>query len=147
MHANRHSLRLFGMLGAILLTAAPASAQCTDQWLPGNGWAGLDAQVNATVVYDDGTGPAVYVGGHFTVAGEVIANKIARWDGTNWSPVSSGMDGSVHALTVYNGELIAGGNFITAGGIPANHIARWDGTSWSPLGSGMQGGNTHSCLR
>ena len=42
----------------------------------------------------------------------------------------------VHALTVYNGELIAGGEFTNAGGVPANYIAKWNGISWSPLGSG-----------
>ena len=45
----------------------------------------------------------------------------------------------VHALMVYNGELIAGGEFTTAGGTEANCIARWDGTTWSPLDSGMNG--------
>lgn len=35
MHANLHFLKLFGMLGAIFFAAQPASAQCTDQWLPG----------------------------------------------------------------------------------------------------------------
>ncbi|MBK8553145.1 MAG: hypothetical protein IPL53_19630 [Ignavibacteria bacterium] len=46
------------------------------------------------------------------------------------------MDNWVHALTVYNGELIAGGQFTSAGGVPANYIAKWNGYSWSPLGSG-----------
>ncbi len=141
MHAIRHSLRLFGILGAVFFVAAPASAQCTDQWLPGEGLPGLNGIVYATAVYDDGTGPALYVGGYFTVAGEVFANNIARWDGTSWSPLGSGMQGgqytSVSALAVYNGELIAAGEFTTAGGTPANYIARWDGTIWSALGSGM----------
>lgn len=54
----------------------------------------------------------------------------------NWSGLSYGMDHWVHALTVYNGELIAGGEFTHAGGVPANYIAKWNGYSWSPLGSG-----------
>lgn len=54
----------------------------------------------------------------------------------NWSGLSYGMDNWVHALTVYNGELIAGGQFTGAGGVPANYIAKWNGYSWSPLGSG-----------
>ena len=138
MYANRYSLRLFGMLGAVFFAAAPASAQCTDQWLPGEDLPGLDDDVLAAVVHDDGSGPALYVGGDFTTAGGTPANHIARWDGTNWSPLGSGMDGfHVIALTVYNGQLIAGGLFTTAGGTPAQNIARWDGTSWSPLGSGV----------
>jgi len=46
------------------------------------------------------------------------------------------MDNWVHALTVYNGELIVGGQFTGASGVPVNYIARWDGTNWFPLGSG-----------
>lgn len=55
----------------------------------------------------------------------------------NWSGLSYGMDHWVHALTVYNGELIAGGQFTSAGGVSANYIAKWNGYSWSPLGTGM----------
>ena len=109
MHANRHSLKLFGILGAVFFTAAPASAQCTDQWLPGEGLPGLDGDVYAAAVYDDGTGPTLYVGGNFNFAGEVFANNIAKWDGANWSALGSGISSSVYALTVYDGELIAGG--------------------------------------
>jgi hypothetical protein len=57
----------------------------------------------------------------------------------NWSGLSYGMDNWVHALCVYNGELIAGGQFTSAGGVPANYIAKWNGVSWSPLGAGTNG--------
>jgi len=57
-----------------------------------------------------------------------------------WSPLASGMNGRVYALTVYDGKLIAGGAFTTAGGVAANHIACWDGSNWSPLGSGADNG-------
>ncbi len=117
MYAMNRFPAIFGMLGAAFVAAAPASAQCTDQWLQGEGLPGpgLDSAPQAAAVYDDGTGPALYVGGEFTIAGDVLANNIAKWDGTNWSPLGSGMQGggstSVSALTVYNGELIAGGYF------------------------------------
>lgn len=54
----------------------------------------------------------------------------------SWSGLSTGMNDWVHALTVYNGELIAGGQFTSAGGVPANYIAKWNGSSWMPLGTG-----------
>ncbi len=100
MHANRHSLALLGMLGAVLFTAGPASAQCTDQWLPGDGLPGLNGDVGAVAVYDDGTGPALYVGGSFSVVGNVVASNIAKWDGTQWQPLGSGTNDEVRTLTV-----------------------------------------------
>jgi hypothetical protein len=72
-------------------------------------------------------------GGDFTQAGAVVANYIARWDGSDWHALGSGMDGPVYALTVFNGNLIAGGAFTTAGGTPSNYVAEWDGASWSVL--------------
>lgn len=41
--------------------------------------------VDAMAVYDDGTGPALFVGGTFTTAGGVPAAHLAKWDGTQWS--------------------------------------------------------------
>jgi hypothetical protein len=95
--------------------------------------------VAALTVFDG----ELIAGGFFTSAGGVGAAGIARWDGTSWHPLGSGMADfkfaapSVRALMVHHGELIAGGNFDTAGGVSAKNIARWDGTSWHPLGSGM----------
>jgi hypothetical protein len=83
------------------------------------------------------SGSTLYAGGWFMTAGDANANYIAQWDGTNWSPLGSGMDGTVHALAVSHGTLYAGGEFTTAGETTANYIAQWDGTNWSPLGSGM----------
>ena len=61
-------------------------------------------------------GSDLYAGGDFTTAGAITANYIAKWDGTNWSALGSGMNGGVDALTVGGNELYAGGNFTTAGG-------------------------------
>lgn len=66
----------------------------------------------------------------------VISSFASGANSQTWSGLSYGMDHWVHALTVYNGELIAGGQFTNAGGQPANYIAKWNGYSWSPLGSG-----------
>ncbi len=63
---------------------------------------------------------------------------IARWDGTSWSALGTGMNDIVYALAFdASGNLYAGGQFTTAGGVAANRIAKWDGTSWSALGTGM----------
>jgi trimeric autotransporter adhesin len=89
---------------------------------------------SSTVLWDDGRGPALYVGGSFQSAGHHVVNGVARWDGSRWSAVGSGVRfGHVNALAVYRGDLIAGGTFTQAGGVTANRIARWNGAEWSPL--------------
>ncbi len=52
----------------------------------------------------------------------------------------TGVNGTVSALTVWSGDLIAGGSFTTAGGQTVNRIARWDGSAWQPFTSGGQTG-------
>ncbi len=109
---------------------------------------GMDGAVHALAVFDDGSGagPALYAAGGFETAGGVIANRIAEWDGSTWSPLSSGTDGIVLALSVFDegsGDgpaLYASGGFENAGGVTAKRIAKWDGLSWSPLGYGMYSG-------
>ncbi|MEY2410612.1 MAG: trimeric autotransporter adhesin, partial [Verrucomicrobiota bacterium] len=111
-------------------------------WSSMGGMAGTDGFVLAAVA--DGSGN-VYIGGGFTVAGEVIANNVAKWDGSSWSPLGSGIgnvgqSSEVHALAVSGSDLYVGGYFTTAGGSAATNIAKWNGGSWSALGSGMGGG-------
>jgi len=92
----------------------------------------MNTQVNALAV----SGSILYAAGAFTNAGGSAANYIAKWDGSSWSPLGSGMNSAVSALAL-SGDLFAGGAFTNAGGSAANHIAKWDESSWSPLGSGM----------
>lgn len=123
---------------------AQASA-CTPSWLPvfGGDDPGPNQVVQALEVFDDGTGPALYVGGGFTRASGVTANYVAKWDGTNWSSLGTGVDNGVRSLCVFDDgtgpALFAGGDFQTAGGAPASHIAKWDGSNWSTLGTGITG--------
>ncbi|TDE02429.1 choice-of-anchor D domain-containing protein [Jiangella asiatica] len=108
---------------------------------------GLDGTVTAATVWDDGTGPALYVGGLFRTAGSQVVNQIARWDGTSWTPLAGpdgvGVSGSVYSLAVYDGDLIVGGSFSRAGGVRVNQIARWDGIRWSPLDGPAGAGVSH----
>ena len=83
------------------------------------------------------SGDTIYVGGRFWTIGNIRANHIARWDGSSWSALGSGTNGSVRALAVNGTDVYVGGYFTSAGGIPANNIAKWDGISWSALGSGL----------
>ncbi len=79
----------------------------------------------------------LYVGGSFTIAGDVAVNNIARWNGSRWNALGSGLSDSVQVLACdSSGNLYAGGKFKTAGGVSAKHIAKWNGSRWSALGSG-----------
>src|SRR6266436_3774410 len=46
------------------------------------------------------SGNDLYAGGYFVTAGGVSANRIAKWDGSSWSALGSGMNGTVNALAV-----------------------------------------------
>jgi trimeric autotransporter adhesin len=106
----------------------------------GNDGSGMNSYVNYIVEYNG----YLYAGGNFTTAGgdplnPIIASYIAGFDGTQWSPVGSGMNDRVTDMVVYNGELVVSGYFTNAGGLNANYIAKWNGSTWSTLGSGMDG--------
>jgi hypothetical protein len=108
-------------------------------WISLGGVPGVSGTVSAAVVNSAGK---LYVGGYFTVAGNVPANCVAEWNGSSWSALGSGVsvNGAVYALAVSGTNLFAGGYFTTAGGVSATDIAEWNGSSWSPLGLGI-GGN------
>lgn len=130
-------------------SAGGAPANHVAKW-NGASWAALGSGTNffgleALTVYDDGGGPALYVGGIFSSAGGVPASNIAKWDGANWSALGGGTaNGGVSSLAVYDdgsgSALYAGGAFLSADGfaVPANSIAKWNGSSWAALGSGME---------
>ena len=69
------------------------------------------------------TGSELYAGGEFIRAGGVVANRIAKWDGTGWSGLGSGMDTNVRAIALSGSDLYAGGEFTNAGGKAAAYIA------------------------
>ena len=57
----------------------------------------------------DGSGN-LYAGGDFTTAGGVSANCVAKWDGSAWRALGSGLNSVVRALAVDgSGNLYAGG--------------------------------------
>ncbi len=105
-------------------------------------------RVNALMTFDPGTGRALYAGGSFHVAGGDNGNRIARWTGTSWAPLGTGLTGGantdVRALCEYDdgtgNALYVGGRFTTAGSVATSCIAKWDGSSWSSVGGGVAAG-------
>ena len=130
-------------------SAGGAPATDLARW-DGQAWSAVDgltapSRVERLAVHDDGTGPALIVGGAFTaVDGQAVSN-IARWDGMTWSalgsPGAEGVTGDIQALASFDSgsgpELFVGGRLQTAGGVPSRHLVRFDGSSWSsaPLGT------------
>ncbi len=123
--------------------------------LDAGGWSNLGAGVTgssatapilAMTVFDDGAGPALYVAGTFSGVDDGLPmNHIARWDGSSWSSLGSGIDAGfyVHSLGVHDDgtgpALYAGGQFTQAGGVAVSNLARWDGAAWSDVGGGVNG--------
>lgn len=115
-----------------------------EEWEPlisSTGTNGMSGSVNVLKVHHDDSGSTLYAGGNFSTAGGVAVNRIAKWNGSEWStlegPAAVGVSGEVRAIEFFNdgtGEaLYAAGSFVTAGGVTANRIAKWNGTEWSAL--------------
>ncbi len=92
-------------------------------------------------------GPELIAGGWFDAIDGVPAKSVARWDGSAWQPMGSGLAvgtsfadiPSVLALETYNNELYAGGDFLQSGSTSTPLIARWDGSTWQSVGGGLKG--------
>ncbi|MFO0861040.1 MAG: hypothetical protein U0570_10815 [Phycisphaerales bacterium] len=124
-------------------------AQCDPQWLPGDGFIGVDGSVNAVLMWDpDSAGPLaprLVVGGNFSLGTTAIVGNSATQsyvamldpDTGRWVPLGTELR-EVRALAVLpDGTLVAGGGFTTADGQPAGRVAAWDGATWSQLGEGF----------
>ncbi|MHC1727311.1 MAG: hypothetical protein AB9866_15115 [Syntrophobacteraceae bacterium] len=105
----------------------------------GSGMQTFNGDVCVYAITVDGQGN-LYAGGEFTQAGEANARRIAKWNGSEWSRLASGVDGPVYSLaTDASGNLYVGGSFDWAGSVAASSIVKWNGKGWSTLGSGIDG--------
>lgn len=118
----------------------------TTTWVGGNSGVDLVGGVDESVrvLYVNPNDGNLYMGGEFPELwdGDALAENfnmsgIAMYDGSNWTPLGTGLNEYCRAIHEYNGNIIAGGYFTTAGGVPANKIAKWNGTSWSAMGLGF----------
>ena len=114
-----------------------------------NIWSSMASGINGTVASVMASGSGTYVGGYFITAGDVGANNIAKWFGTSWTGLGTGVTGGT-TMTMAEGPngTYIGGNFNIAGGKQAKYIALWNGSSLNPLGSNdLSGDDYSSCVR
>jgi hypothetical protein len=98
----------------------------------GQGVTGPNPRVTALHVFDDGSGPALYVGGTFSTAGGVPVDGLARWNGSQWSAVGSNAHHVAAFATFDDGTgpaLYASGTFFIPPGY-FTYFARWTGSTW-----------------
>src|SRR5437899_9743848 len=60
---------------------------------------------SSDVCSSDLSGSNLYAGGEFTTAGGSAVNYIAKWNGSSWSALGSGMSSTVFALAVSGSEI------------------------------------------
>ena len=141
------SLFVFSLLASPLFAQSqpPDSSSASDEnWSSAfGGTYGFNDEIWAMAA----SGDNVYVGGAFyDAAGSTQYNRrgrpgrfVAQWDGSDWKPLGSGVNGPVHALAATGTDVYVGGRFTEAGGQPANNIAKWNGQRWEALGEGLDG--------
>ncbi len=123
---------------AIPRTHGPGDQNWDTRFAPAaSGGLGLQGFVEAIAELPNGD---LIVTGRFENAGgDPNADFIARWDGTAWHALGTGLDHRGLALAVApNGDVFVCGYFASAGGVANTQgVARWDGTAWHALGTGV----------
>jgi trimeric autotransporter adhesin len=97
---------------------------------------------SALQVFDDGQGPALFVGGTLRLTpltpSSDISFGVMRFDGASFTPLPF-LTKNVNALALHDDgsgqgpELYVGGSFSVGAGQFLNGIARWDGQAYGPL--------------
>lgn len=109
-------------------------------WEPVGGSPFENGIIYALAVFDDGTGPHLYAGGSFTVENGSVADRVARWNGSDWEAVEGGFaSGAIWSL-----EVIDDGNgpALYAGGSQPGRISSWHGepgAGWENVGQATSG--------
>jgi hypothetical protein len=97
-------------------------------------------------IFDDGSGPALFVGGGFThVAPAKPSEGVGKWTGTEWIPIGEQVQGPWGGPTVIDDmavhddgsgpALYVVGAISDVAGLRAQGIARWGGSRWSNVGA------------
>ena len=117
---------------------------CSPEWIPTLGPChDLNGEVYASVVFDDGGGDDLYIGGRGLSGIGGSLRHLVRWDGSAYTAVGDAFDNEVRALAVHDDgsgpALYAAGRFTQVGSLSVMGIARWDGSSWSAVLTSING--------
>ncbi len=99
---------------------------------------------NDFIPFNDGRGQRLFVGGAFASASGVSANRIATWDGQDWSGLHRGPDQSVEALVEHGGSVYLAGTFERVDAIASPTLARFDGISFFPITGNVPAGDINA---
>ncbi len=77
----------------------------------------------------------LYMAGTFTSLGSREANRIARYSAApGWLPVTTGVNGPVKDIAVFDNKVFAVGSFSRVDQLLANRVAAWNGAQWLNVG-------------
>jgi hypothetical protein len=96
-----------------------------DEWQPLGSRLALSPGLGKWVFALQRHGDDVVAGGCFIEIGSEETEFLARWDGTSWWPIATGLDHCVNALARWRGAIYVGGGFDRAGLGPCRYLARW----------------------
>ena len=95
------------------------------------------ADIESIAVFNDGTGPALYVGGWDLVPFQGNLCNVAKWDGTHWTSIGQYLGGRTTSLATFNdgtgAALYAGGTAQPA----INYIGKLVNGQWVTLSGGV----------
>jgi hypothetical protein len=125
------------------------SARLAARYRPGAGWESFGGglvgsssttTMDAAIVWDDGTGEALYLAGSpFRPASGGSFASVYRWDGVSWAQIGQNVGGRVTDLIVWDdgtGEAL----YMSGTATPdIDYFARLEGNTWVPYMGGVGG--------
>jgi hypothetical protein len=106
-------------------------------WWDGEQWGSTNGGANQRILdaVVDTVNNILYVCGEFSYMDYMPISRVAAWDGTNWYPVGSGLEGSAKSIEIYNGQLYVAGAALLSSNMWPNMSALvyFDGYNWQKV--------------
>jgi len=136
-------------LGLTLVQGSLRAQSCRPYWAAPAMTLGAQSTGGSFFTFDDGSGPALYVGGIFGFwSGLPYAHTVARWNGQSWAILSDGLPQGPSEygpwIRVFDDglgpQLYALGSYSTYP-VPGRvyWISKWNGTAWVPANGYLYG--------